>query len=176
MEISIRFSRSDNKHAPDYRVSFSVEGVSVYDLGAVLSHLPEALAESYANTMAVQSSKSYKESMAVLEVIRSLNKKDHVNTPSRRPEGVEPKKIRRADFAMILNMSELSRRRRLRYLEFRGLVGKEIEKTGDVMVWITEKGRAVVSSALQAAESKTPPDLETSCLHLLCLLAWALDR
>ena len=36
---------------------------------------------------------------------------------SRRPEGVEPKKIRREDFAMILNMSEHSRRRSLRYLE-----------------------------------------------------------
>lgn len=95
---------------------------------------------------------------------------------SRRPESVEPKKIRRADFARILNQSEFSIRRSLRYLEYRGLVGKEIEKTGAVMLWITEKGRAVVSSALQAAESKTPPDLETSCLHLLYLLAWALDR
>lgn len=75
MEISIRFSRSDNKHAPDYRVSFSVEGVSVYDLGAVLSHLPEALAESYANTMAVQSSKRYDGDSAVLKIIQDLSKK-----------------------------------------------------------------------------------------------------
>lgn len=75
MEISIRFRRSDSGHASEDRVSFSVDDVSVYDLGAVLSHLPEALVESYANTMFVQLSKNYKESMAVLEVIRSLNKK-----------------------------------------------------------------------------------------------------
>lgn len=94
---------------------------------------------------------------------------------SRRPEGVEPKWIRCADFARILNQSEFSIRRSLRYLAHKGLVAKEVRKTGSV-IGLTGIGRAVVSSALQASESKTPPALELSCLHLLYLLAWALDR
>lgn len=38
-------------------VSFAFEDVRVRDLGAVLHHLPEALAKSYANTVALQLSK-----------------------------------------------------------------------------------------------------------------------
>lgn len=50
MEVSIKFKPRDT--ADNGLVSFSFENIRVKDLGAVLSRLPEALAKSYANTVA----------------------------------------------------------------------------------------------------------------------------
>lgn len=50
MEVSIKFKPRDT--ADNGLVSFSFENIRVKDLGAVLSRLSEALAKSYANTVA----------------------------------------------------------------------------------------------------------------------------
>lgn len=52
MEVSIKFKSQDNPE--NDLVSFSLEDVSVKNLGAVLNSLPETLAKSYATIIAAQ--------------------------------------------------------------------------------------------------------------------------